>query len=78
MVLFCEVGDENTFFEKVWRHLCDDIQYQYRETIGDPNYQLPDDITRDYLLDELARLFAQGGRDIRKFNLPSKNHVAYP
>ncbi|XP_066400682.1 uncharacterized protein [Miscanthus floridulus] len=78
MVLFCEVGDENTFFEKVWRHLCDDIQYQYRETIGDPNYRLPDDITKHYLLDELARLFAQGGRDIRKFNLPSKNHAAYP
>lgn len=78
MVLFCEVGDQNALFEKVWRQLCDDIQYQYRDVIGNPNYHLPDDVARDYLLDELATMFAQNGKGIRKFNLPSKTHAAYP
>jgi hypothetical protein len=77
-VLFCEVGDENSLFEKVWRHLSDDIIYQYRDMIGDPNYSLPDSRTRDYLLDELSTLFSQSGRDIADFNLPSKTHADYP
>jgi hypothetical protein len=78
MLLFCEVGDENAFFEKVWRHLADDIQYQYRDMISDPDYQLPDTSARDYLLDELSTLIAESGRSIREFNLPSKTHSAYP
>jgi hypothetical protein len=78
MVLFCEVGDENSLFEKVWRHLSDDIIYQYRDMIGDPNYSLPDSRTRDYLLDELSTLFSQSGRDIADFNLPPKTHADYP
>jgi hypothetical protein len=78
MLLFCEVGNEHAFFEKVWRHLCDDIVYQYRDTINDPNYQLPDDVARDYLLDELATVFAQSGRDIHNFNLPAKTYTSYP
>ena len=78
MILFCEVGDENTLFEKVWRHLADDIIYQYRDMIGDPNYQLPDSMARDYLLDELSALFSQSGKNITDFNLPPKTHAAYP
>jgi hypothetical protein len=78
MVLFCEVGDEYTLFERVWRHLADDIQYQYRDMIGDPNYQLPDSRTRDYLLDHLSVLFAQSGKYIEKLNLPPKTHDPYP
>ena len=58
MLLFCEVSDENTFFEKVWHHLADDIIYQYRDMIGDPNHVLPDSRLRDYLLDELCALFS--------------------
>jgi hypothetical protein len=78
MILFCEVGDENAFFEKVWRHLSDDIIYQYRDMIGDPNYALPDSRTRDILLDELSALFSQSGRNIVDFNLPPKTHAQYP
>jgi hypothetical protein len=78
MLLFCEVGDEHTFFEKVWRHLSDDIIYQYRDLIADPNYELPDSRTRDILLDELSNLFSQSGRNITDFNLPPKTHAQYP
>ncbi|XP_066360990.1 uncharacterized protein [Miscanthus floridulus] len=72
------VGDENTFFEKIWHHLADDIIYQYRDMIGDPNYVLPDSVARDYLLDELSTLFSQSGRNIADFNLPPKTHAEYP
>ena len=78
MLLFCEVSDENTFFEKVWHHLADDIIYQYRDMIGDPNHVLPDSRLRDYLLDELCALFSQSGRNITDFNLPPKTHAEYP
>ena len=78
MILFCEVGDENTFFEKIWRHLADDIIYQYRDMIGDPNYVLADSVARDYLLDELSTLFSQSGRNIAEFSLPPKTHADYP
>jgi hypothetical protein len=30
MLLFCEIGDEYMFFEKVWKLLTDDIQYNMR------------------------------------------------
>ena len=78
MLLFCEVSDENTFFEKVWHHLADDIIYQYRDMIGDPNHVLPNSRLRDYLLDELCALFSQSGRNITDFNLPPKTHAEYP
>ena len=78
MILFCEVGDENTFFEKIWHHLADDIIYQYRDMIGDPNYVLADSVARDYLLDELSTLFSQSGRNIAEFSLPPKTHADYP
>jgi hypothetical protein len=77
MILFCQVGDENAFFEKVWRLLADDIQYQFRDIIGDPNYQMPDANTRDYLLEELASIFAENGSSIRDFNLPERTENSY-
>ncbi|XP_066374720.1 uncharacterized protein [Miscanthus floridulus] len=78
MILFYEVGDENTFFKKIWHHLADDIIYQYRDMIGDPNYVLADSVARDYLLDELSTLFSQSGRNITEFSLPPKTHADYP
>ena len=42
MLLFCEVGDELSFFEKVWRLLADDIQYNTRQMLNHPEYQIPD------------------------------------
>jgi len=77
MIVFCQVGDENAFFEKVWQLLADDIQYQFRDIIGDPNYQMPEANARDYLLEELASIFVQNGRNIREFNLPEKTGDSY-
>lgn len=72
MLLFCEVNDERAFFEKVWRLLADDIQYRFREIIGNPHYQLPDTDLRNYLLDDLSTLFAKHGSRIRDHDLPSR------
>jgi hypothetical protein len=70
MILFCEVGDEHLFFEKVWRLLSDDIQYQIRDTVGERSYQMSDEDLRDCLLDELSTIFSKSGHNIRDYNLP--------
>ena len=72
MLLFCEVTDEYAFFEKVWRLLSGDIQYQFRETIGNPAFYLPEKDLKDFLLDDLSELFLKNGSRIEDFNLPKK------
>ena len=72
MLLFCEVTDEYAFFEKVWHLLSDDIQYQFRETIGNPAFYLPKKDLKDFLLDDLSELFLKNGSRIEDFNLPKK------
>ncbi|XP_066361401.1 uncharacterized protein [Miscanthus floridulus] len=76
MLLFCEVGDECAFFEKVWRLLADDIQYQFRDMIGNQNYQMPDSDIRNRLLDDLTALFAKSGSSIHNFNLPHRTSAS--
>jgi len=73
MVLFGEVGDEYAFFEKVWRLLADDIQYQVRDMVGSRSYHMSDSDIRDSVLDELSTLFSNSGRSIREFNLPQRS-----
>lgn len=48
MLLYCEVSDEYAFFEKVWRLMVDDIQYQFKETIGNQSYVLPETTLKDF------------------------------
>ena len=72
MILFCEVGDEYSFFQKVWQLMVDDIQYQLRDMVHDRRYQMPENDIRDSLLDELATIFSKSGRNIRDFSLPRK------
>jgi hypothetical protein len=40
MLLFCEVGDEYMFFEKVWKLLVDDIQYNMQQVLIHPSYKM--------------------------------------
>jgi len=72
MLLFCDVKDEYAFFEKVWRVLADDIQFQIRESIGNPRFYIPDNSPKDLLLDDLATLFSKNGGRITDHNLPKK------
>ncbi|KAG2570766.1 hypothetical protein PVAP13_7KG031309 [Panicum virgatum] len=56
----------------LWRLLSDDIQYQFRETIGNPAFYLPEKDLKDFLLDDLSELFLKNGSRIEDFNLPKK------
>jgi hypothetical protein len=72
MLLFCEINDEYKFFEKVWRLLADDIQYHFRESIGNNRYHISDVELRNYLLDDLSELFSMKGARIRDHALPHR------
>jgi len=79
MLLFCEVGDEYAFFDRVWQLLSDDIQYQLRDILGDRSYRMSDRDLKDSLLDELSAIFSNSGYNIRDFNLPHRStFVACP
>jgi hypothetical protein len=47
MLLFCEVGDEYLFFEKVWKLLTDDIHYNMRQVLNHESYQMTGTDLRD-------------------------------
>ncbi|CAD6243026.1 unnamed protein product [Miscanthus lutarioriparius] len=76
MLLFCEVNDENAFFEKVWKLMADDIQYRFREIIGNNQYQIPDVELRNHLIDDFASIFSSNGARIRDRNLPQKSNAS--
>ena len=73
MLLFCEVGDEHSFFEKVWKLLADDIQYNMRKTLNHPAYQMEEHQIKDNLIDQLTVLFNKCGGNITNHDLPSKS-----
>lgn len=75
MLLFCEVVDEYGFFERVWRLMADDIQYQFKENTGHTSYIIPDPTFKDFLLDDLTSLFARNGGNIREHSIPSRNNL---
>jgi hypothetical protein len=62
MLLFCEVGDEFKFFEKIWRLLADNIQYNVCQTLNHQTYQMSDTDLRDEVLERLDTLFNRRGR----------------
>jgi hypothetical protein len=70
MLLFCEVGGEYKFFEKVWRLLADDVQYNMRQKLNHQGYQIPDPDLQNEVLRNLSDLFDKQGRSISTFNLP--------
>jgi hypothetical protein len=73
MLLFCEVGDKFKFFEKIWRLLVDDIQYNVRQTLNHQTYQMSDTNLQDEVLERLGTLFNKRGRCIDDFDLPRKS-----
>jgi hypothetical protein len=77
MPLFCEVGDEYMFFEKVWKLLTDDIQYNMQQVLNHPCYQMSENDLRDNLLDTLGILLNRRGSNINDFNLPKRSTTAY-
>ncbi|CAD6245622.1 unnamed protein product [Miscanthus lutarioriparius] len=72
MILFCEVSDEYAFFEKVWKLLADDIQYRFRDSLGNTEYQISDTDLKNYLHDDLSSLFSKHGVRMRDHDLPQR------
>jgi hypothetical protein len=72
MLLYCQVADEYTLFEKVWKYLADDIEYIFHKALDQPNFHIIEDDLKNYLLDKLAILFNKSGSNIQDFNLPRK------
>jgi hypothetical protein len=73
MLLFCGVGDEYLFFEKVWKLLTDDIQYNMRKVLNHETYQMSDTDLKDQLLETLETLLNKRGSNITDFNLLRKS-----
>jgi hypothetical protein len=72
MLLHCEIGDEYTFFEKVWKLFTDDIQYNFQKMIAHPNYRMTDRDLKDHLIENLTILFYMSRSNIHDLNLPRR------
>jgi hypothetical protein len=72
MLLQCDVSDEYTFFQRVWKLLTDDIQYIFQKIIGHPDYHMTDIELKDHLINSLTTLFYKSGGNINDFNIPKK------
>jgi hypothetical protein len=60
------------FLKKVWKLLPDDIQYNMRQVLNHPNYQMSEIELRDHLLNTLDTIFTRRGGNINDFNLPKR------
>jgi hypothetical protein len=69
MLLHCDVSDEYAFFQRVWKLLSDDIQYNFQKIIGHPDYHM----TYIEFKDHLTTLFYKSGGNIIDFNIPKKS-----
>jgi hypothetical protein len=73
MLLHCDVSDEYTFFERVWKLLTDDIKYNFQNVIGHPDYRMTDIELKDHLIYSLTILFYKSGGNINDFKIPKKS-----
>ena len=57
IIMFCEVGNPEVFFEKNWRMMVEDIEHGLRRAYNMPTYVIPKLELRNYLLVSLELLF---------------------
>jgi hypothetical protein len=74
MLLYYEITNEYIFFDRVWKLLVDDIQYNIQKALNCPNYQMTENDLRNELFDRLSVLFNKSGGNIHDFNLPQKTN----
>ncbi|KAH7679123.1 DNA helicase protein [Dioscorea alata] len=75
IILFCEVGDKKTLFLKNWHLLADDIQYRLRKTFHKPNYKIPDEYLKNYLLVALKDILHKHSSSLQENDLPLPQSV---
>jgi hypothetical protein len=74
MLLYCQINNEHSFFEKIWKLMTDDIEYNIQRALSCPKFQMTDNELKDELLERFTILFNKSGGNIHDFNLPQKVH----
>lgn len=67
LLLFCEVSDPATLWEKHWNNLSDDIEYSRRKLLNLPNLQIGDAAKRMIALEEINNLLKQHGKTLADY-----------
>lgn len=70
MVTYCEMKNENEFFNKTWRKMIDDIEKQITLKYDPTKYIPSEKELQDLLLKELDIIFSKNGQQITHYNLP--------
>jgi hypothetical protein len=73
LLLFCNLQDEKRFYEKNWRQMVDDIQYQLIIKYHPIEYRPTEIELQDALLDELDGILAKDGYNITNYSLPPRS-----
>nr|ADB85380.1 putative retrotransposon protein [Phyllostachys edulis] len=73
MLLFCDINDEHSLFDKFWLDLAEDFKYRFCRATCNPYYVMPVDDLKDLLLDEISALLKRNGTRISSFNLPARS-----
>jgi hypothetical protein len=50
ILLYCQISNEHSFFEKVWKLMTDDIEYNIQRALSCPKFQMTDNELKDELL----------------------------
>jgi hypothetical protein len=67
VLLYCEVINGNTLFDRFWSSMAEDISYRISTSLG--GYVVPDVYIQDELLKELSIIFAKNGSSLASFNI---------
>ena len=70
VVMFCPVGNVRALFDTYWLSFTDDIGRQLRDTLGNPNYNIPQEQLMSLLIRKLSDAFANSGGNINDYGLP--------
>ena len=73
MLVFCNLQDEQKFFNHNWKKMVDDIECQLVKKFHPIAYYPKDTELQDLLLQELEDIFSKNGINIYNYNLPHKN-----
>lgn len=71
VLVYCDVGNARTLFDKYWKYMADDIAYRIRVAVNNPSFVISDSSLQSGLMKELTHMFCNNGLSISAYNLPS-------
>ncbi|XP_048435427.1 uncharacterized protein LOC125475105 [Pyrus x bretschneideri] len=75
LVLFCDVADPSTLFQKHWKTMCDDILKNMINVFDLQDVSKYQDELRNSLLYKLEKLFVAASSSLSKHHLPQLNNL---